>query len=53
VWSWDPAEGRWESLTPLPRARYAGFGGVVGGRLYYIAGDFPKYPTTYCALFLS
>jgi N-acetylneuraminic acid mutarotase len=47
VWAYDPVQARWESLTPLPRARYAGFGGVAGGRIYYISGDFPKYSTVH------
>ena len=53
VWSFDPRDRKWDTMVSLPRARYAGFGGVVGNRLYYAAGDFPRYNTLYCAIFTT
>ena len=53
VWAYDPRDGRWEDLVELPLPRYAGFGGVVGNRLYYASGDFPRYNRTYCAIVSS
>ena len=39
VFSYDIARNRWEEHTALPTARKAGFGWIVGSKLYYSSGD--------------
>ncbi len=37
-WYYDPSDGRWRALAPLPRARNSAAGAVVNGVLYVIGG---------------